>query len=186
MKPSKKSSPREKADRLREMKAKLVQLSKSEADKVAEQEAALQDFSTSSMDMSIDGIDFGISSIDFGSPNVDLDAVPEDGQTLDKQVKEFEDDVSKSLFQHVNASRAAHDHELELDFYFAIYFASAEERDTFLEHSGFGEAGDTIINGRELGKKLGFKLPEKSLRLHLKGPKKNVNLNLIREHRKEH
>lgn len=176
MKPSKKSSAGEKQAALATMRSKLKVLSRSAAEAAQEQKVSLTDFS-------MKGLSLGALDMSMGMLKLDLNAKPEEDQPLDKQTKAFEDDASKSLFAHVNASRAAHDHELELDFYFSIYFASAEERDTFLEHSGFGEEGDTIINGRELGKKLGFKLPEKSLRLHLKGPKKNVNLSTIRKHK---
>lgn len=95
---------------------------------------------------------------DYSPDSAELDGDPPEGYEGQTRA-EAERVLSQVEQARVDAQKRI-DSSNDMDYFFCVVFLSMEQRDAFLAATGWDEYGARYVNGLELARKLGVKLPE--------------------------
>jgi len=103
-------------------------------------------------------------SLDFSVEPVPQAASPGMPESFEDATKEEISDVLAAFRQRAKAEESAKAKNVSTDFWFAVYFASQEQRDSFLRAVNLlSKMDDQYINGTDFAKAVGVDIPEEEI-----------------------
>ena len=108
------------------------------------------------MDKALGNLDSQIARLEEPSP---LDALHYDGKLEDDTKAELSETL-KAFKEQAKAERKTVEDNTDSEFWFCVCFQNREQKEAFLALAGWLKHGDKYLDGVEVAKALGFKLPE--------------------------